>query len=281
MHLCMAIASSTGMWNSFHAGLNQWFLGVSNWIYFIDFHCQDVIIAFFSYRCKCSSIVGIYKKGGIWIYFLEWVSLIALINCRTGRVDSYWKGHLQWSVLVFHIILQVPRKFNKSWQRLESSKGTIVFRIMRLSSSEISNWVFFRVFCNAPLDYFEWLLGVKSFLQMQCRYRIGVGILSFTPLRIRPVKRKHMFVMEYETVIGMRWGLADLFRTRKQLQRLGTPLLAYGAWRVRVVKKFLRKQKLSQKALCWNHSVKEEVLWLLPCTRGILPSFVLGLLGLV
>ena len=85
---------------------------------------------------------------------------------------------------------------------------------------------------------------------MQCRYRIGVGNLSFIPLTIRPVKRKQMFVMEYEAVIEMRWGLADLFRTRKQLQRLGTPLLAYGAWRVRVVKKFWRKQKLSQKALC-------------------------------
>ena len=77
-----------------------------------------------------------------------------------------------------------------------------------------------------------------------------MGNLSFIPLTIRPVKRKQMFVMEYEAVIEMRWGLADLFRTRKQLQRLGTPLLAYGAWRVRVVKKFWRKQKLSQKALC-------------------------------
>lgn len=59
-----------------------------------------------------------------------------------------------------------------------------------------------------------------------------------------------MFVMEYEDAIELRLGLADLFRTRKQLQRLETPLLAYGAWRVRVVKKFSRKQKLSQKALC-------------------------------
>lgn len=150
-------------------------LGCKQLNFSTDFYCQDVIIAFFSYRCKCSSIVGIYKKRR----YLEILFGVGLTHCPHQLQD--WKGRLllerssavKCPSISYHLAgaKKIQQELAKTGvlERYLSSSESCICQVVKIQIE-----IFFsECFVMPPLIFLDDFLGSNP--SYRCNADIGLG----------------------------------------------------------------------------------------------------------
>lgn len=149
-------------------------LGCKQLNFSTDFYCQDVIIAFFSYRCKCSSIVGIYKKRR----YLEILFGVGLTHCPHQLQD--WKGRLllERSSAVKCPSISYHLAGAKKIQQELAKTGVLERYLLSSESCIVKLWkfklnFFSECFVMPPLIFLDDFLGSNP--SYRCNADIGLG----------------------------------------------------------------------------------------------------------